>query len=64
MNKKRWFTSKTLWLNAIAAGLVTLEASWGLMQPLMPVNFYSVIAVVLPVANAVLRVLSSKGVGL
>ena len=64
MNKKRWFTSKTLWLNASVAALVALEASWGVLQPLLPVNFYSVIAIVLPVANAVLRVVSSKGVTL
>ncbi len=64
MNRKRWFTSKTLWLNAIAAGLIALEASWGLLQPLLPVNFYSALAVALPVANAVLRVLSNKGVSL
>lgn len=64
MDKKRWFTSKTLWLNTIVAALVALEANWGLLQPMLPVNFYTAIAVLLPVANAVLRVFSSKGVGL
>lgn len=64
MNKKRWFTSKTLLFNACAAGLMALEASSGLLQPLLPVNIYTAFAVLLPVVNAVLRVLTSKGVGL
>lgn len=64
MNKKRWYTSKTLQLNAVAAGLVALEAGWGLLQPMLPVNFYTALAVFLPVANAVLRVLTSQGVKL
>ncbi len=64
MNKKRWYTSKTLQLNAVAAGLVALEAGWGLLQPILPVNFYTALAVFLPVANAVLRVLTSQGVKL
>lgn len=61
MSSKRWYASKTLWLNAVIAGMVALEASWGLVQPLLSVNFHSAIAVVLPVLNAVLRVLGSKG---
>ena len=64
MSKKRWFTSKTIWLNTAAAALVALEANWGLLQPLLPVNFYSVLAVALPVANAALRIVTSKGVSL
>lgn len=64
MTKKRWFTSKTLWFNAAAAALVALEASSGLLQPLLPVNLYAAFAVLLPVVNAVLRVLTSKGVSL
>ncbi len=64
MEKKCWITSKTLWLNVGAAGLVALEAGWGLLQPLLPVNFYTLVAVVLPVANTMLRVLTSQGVRL
>jgi hypothetical protein len=64
MNAKRWYASRTLWLNAAAAGMVALEAGWGLLQPMLPVNFYTALGVVLPVANAVLRVLTSQGVKL
>ena len=59
---KHWTRSKTLWLNASAAALVALKAGTGLLQPLLPVNFYSALAVFLPVANAFLRVLTSQGV--
>lgn len=61
MKTKPWWKSKTLILNAAAAGLVTLEASTGLLQPLLPVNFYSAIAVALPVLNAMLRVVTTQG---
>ncbi|NMG29343.1 hypothetical protein [Aromatoleum evansii] len=63
-NRKPWWRSKTLRVNAIAAALVAFEASFGLLQPLLPVNFYSAIAVALPVVNAVLRVVTNQGVRL
>lgn len=61
-NCKHWCRSKTLWINAIAAGLVALEAGTGLLQPHLPVNFYTCVAVGLPVLNGVLRVLTSQAV--
>lgn len=61
-NCKHWCRSKTLWFNAIAAGLVALEAGTGLLQPHLPVNFYTCVAVGLPVLNGVLRVLTSQAV--
>lgn len=59
---KPWWQSRTLWLNAVAAGLVALEASTGLLQPLLPVNLYTAVAVALPVVNAMLRTVTSKGI--
>lgn len=61
---KCWWRSRTLWVNALAAGLLALEASTGLLQPLVPVNLYSAIAVALPVVNAVLRVVTTQGLKL
>lgn len=61
---KRWWRSKTLWFNAAAAALVAFEAASGVLQPLLPVNLYAAIAVVLPVVNAVLRVLTTHGIKL
>jgi hypothetical protein len=59
---KHWMESRTLWVNAIAAGLVVLEASTGALQPHLPVNLYAALAVALPVVNAMLRVLTNQGV--
>lgn len=60
---KPWWQSKTLWLNAIAAGLVALESGTGRLQPSLPVNFYTLLAVGLPVINAWLRVITTQGLG-
>lgn len=60
MKTKPWWQSKTLIVNAIAAGLVTLQASTGLLQPHLPVNLYTAIAVALPIINAMLRVVTSQ----
>jgi hypothetical protein len=49
-----------LQVNALAAGLVALEAGTGLLQPVLPVNFYTAVAVALPVINAVLRVVTTQ----
>lgn len=57
---KCWWKSRTLRLNALVAGLVALEAGTGLLQPLLPVNFYTVIAIGLPVLNAVLRAVTTQ----
>lgn len=57
---KKWYQSKTLWVNAIAAMLVALEGVFGVLQPYLPVDFYAALAVVLPIVNALLRVVTSK----
>ena len=56
---KPWYTSKTIIINAIVAALVALEAGTGLLRPYLPGNFYAIIAVGLPVVNAVLRVITT-----
>lgn len=56
---KPWWQSKTLWLNLVAAVLIALEAKFSLLQPYLPGNVYAWFAVFLPVANAVLRVVTS-----
>lgn len=64
MEQKTWWKSKTLWINAVAAMLVALEAGTGVLQPLLPVNLYTVLAVGLPIINALLRVITTSGVKL
>jgi hypothetical protein len=57
---KPWYRSRTILVNAGVAALVALEAVSGLLQPHLPVNFYTAIAVGLPVVNAILRVVTSE----
>jgi hypothetical protein len=59
---KRWYQSKTIVVNVVAAGLVALEAVFGLLQPHLPVNFYTALAVGLPIINAMLRVITSEAI--
>lgn len=71
---KRWWHSKTLWFNAICAALIALEATTsatafdpmtgamtgGVLQQYLPVNIYVAMAVVLPIVNAMLRVITTQ----
>lgn len=61
MNTKPWWQSKTLWFNAIAAGLATLEASAELFQPYLPGNVYGYGLMLLTVGNAALRIVTTQG---
>lgn len=64
MEQKSWWKSRTLWVNAVAAMLVALEAGTGVLQPLLPINLYTALAVGLPIINALLRVITTSGVKL
>ena len=46
----------------LPAALVAVEANTGVLQPLLPVNVYALIAGLLPVVNTVLRVVTTTGV--
>ena len=58
---KLWWKSRTLWINAFMAGLAALEYVTGVLQFVLPINAYAVIAVVIPVVNAILRVVTTQG---
>lgn len=57
---KCWWKSRTLWFNAACSALIALESVTGIIQPHVPVNFYLVMAVALPVSNAILRVITTQ----
>jgi hypothetical protein len=59
---KPWYKSKTIVVNVVAAALVALEAVSGLLQPYLPVDLYTAVAVGLPVVNAMLRVITYEAV--
>ena len=57
---KQWWKSKTLWVNLIIAILTTFEASTGLLQPYLPADIYVIVAISLPIINALLRIITTE----
>lgn len=60
--RKPWWQSRTLIFNALCAALATAEASFNMLQPLLPVNVFAILAFALPVGNAALRLITTTGV--
>ncbi len=60
---KPWYKSKTIWVNSVAAGLIALEASTGVLKPLLGDPFYMIMSAVLSVVNAVLRTITKVPLG-
>jgi hypothetical protein len=61
---KRWYKSRTLWVNAFLLSVAMLaDAVLALpaLQGVLPVSVYSVLAFVLPVVNAALRFVTTTG---
>lgn len=55
MKKKAWWKSKTILIN-VGIGIVTaLEMRLDLLQPLLSLNLYSILALALVIANVILR---------
>ncbi len=59
---KKWYHSKTIWFNAKAASLLLVEKNLPILQPLIPLNIYTVATVVIPLVNVWLRTITTKGV--
>lgn len=63
MNKP-WYASKTIWVNVAVAALAAVEAATGALQPVLGDNgVYVMIAGALPVANMILRGMTSQPLG-
>jgi hypothetical protein len=59
---KRWWASRTIIFNAVVMALVAAESQVNLLQPLLPVNVYALVAFLLPVANTILRLVTTTPV--
>lgn len=59
---KPWWASRTLWFNGLALALAALESALQFMQPLVPVNVFLALAIVLPLVNMGLRMVTTKAV--
>jgi hypothetical protein len=60
--KKHWWQSKTIWVNALVAVLAVAADNVSLLQPLLPANFFAIVAFGLPLVNVFLRVITTQGV--
>jgi len=61
MHTKSPFLSKTLWLNVIVAAGLRAEANIALLQGILPADKYAWAAFGLPIANMLLRAVTSSG---
>lgn len=59
---KKWYRSKTIIFNAAVAALAALESVTGVLEPFIGHSFYAALCVLLPVGNAVLRIISSEAI--
>lgn len=59
---KKWYRSKTIIFNAVVAALAALESVTGVLEPFIGHTFYAALCVLLPVGNAVLRIISSEAI--
>lgn len=59
---KRWWQSRTIVVNVLAAAFLVAESKLDLLQPLLPVDVYAVAAFALPVINAALRFVTSQAI--
>ena len=58
-----WWKSWTLWINFVCLLLAHAESQLGLLQQVLPVNVYVLIAIVLPPLNIALRVITTAPLG-
>jgi uncharacterized membrane protein YraQ (UPF0718 family) len=64
MQPKPWYTSKTILLNIAIAALAGIEAATGALQPVFGDHgFYALVATALPVANMLLRSMTTQPIG-
>lgn len=56
--------SKTIIVNAVVLLFSTLEYNLNLLQPLLPVNYFVLVSIGLPVINGLLRLVTNTAVTL
>ncbi len=64
MNDKVWWKSKTMWLNGAATVVAGAEYLVGVLPPSVAPQFYVALTTALPIANMLLRAVTTKGVTL
>lgn len=62
-SRKAWWKSRTIRVNLLIGVLAAAESQLHLIQPLLPVNFFALVAFCLPLVNTALRILTVQAVG-
>jgi hypothetical protein len=58
-----WWRSRTLIANFLVLAVTAAESQLHMLQPVMPVDVYALLAFALPVMNALLRAITSAPLG-
>lgn len=61
--RKRWWKSRTLWINAAVLALAAAETQINVLQGVLPGGLFPWLAFGLPVVNAALRFITAQGIG-
>ncbi|HAF44679.1 MAG TPA: hypothetical protein DCK83_07005 [Gallionellaceae bacterium] len=56
---KPWYKSRTLWVNLLSAIGIVLEVKYEAIKPLVSPEIYQWLAILIPVANTALRVVTT-----
>lgn len=59
---KHWLKSKTIWFNALIAGLAAAEASFSLLKPYLGEGIYGAALFAVTVGNVILRFATTQPV--
>lgn len=59
---KAWWKSKTVWLNLGALGLAGAAQNISELHGLLPANYYQIAAFAIPIANGIVRFVTTQGV--
>lgn len=60
--RKPWWQSWTLMANALVLALAIAELQLGVLQAVLPVNVYAVLAFAMPIVNGLLRLRTHTGI--
>ena len=59
---KPWWRSRTLWFNGLCLVLAAAESQLGVVKDVLPGGLFPYLAFGLPLGNAALRAITSRGV--
>jgi hypothetical protein len=60
---KRWYLSKTLWLNAVMAAAAVAEVNFGMLRDRMSPEHYLLAIAGFAALNAMLRFVTTQSIG-